>query len=474
MSESEAKILVADDEETHRSILSRLMMNEGFEVVTAGDGKDTLDSIASHRPDVLLLDLMMPGMNGMQVLNLVKEKDLDLPVIMITGYADVPGAVEAMRTGAHDYLAKPFNHHEVIRVVRRALAERRLKGKIRFLASRDADSWGLRETMGPSEEIGRLIAEVNLVAKSDFSVVILGETGSGKELVARAIERGSPRTGPFVPIDCGSIPETLLESELFGHEKGAFTGAIARKPGKFEMAKGGTLFLDEISNMSMSSQAKLLRTLQERKTLPVGATETISVDVRLIVASNVDLEELTKTGAFRLDLFYRLNEFCISIPPLRSRKEDIPYLAGLFLEATNRELNKNLKGFSRCAIDKLLAHNWPGNVRQLRSVIRRAVLMADQVITEAHLEITDVSPLIPELPVGSACAGWQEMPLKDLLRRGTAAIERQVLTEALKYTGGNKAKAARMLKVDYKTIFSKVKQYNIQSDGALHGTGEKG
>ena len=473
MSESEARVLIADDEPAHCAILSRLMKSEGFEVLTVNDGTEALDSIASQGPDVLLLDFMMPGINGMQVLKFVKEKDLDIPAIMITGYANVPGAVEAMRAGAYDYLAKPFNHNEVVRIVRRALAERRLKERCRNLSSREADSCGLSETMGPSDAIGRLIFEVNLVARSDFSVVILGETGSGKELVARSIAKCSCRTGPFVPIDCGSIPETLLESELFGHEKGSFTGAIARKPGKFEMAKGGTLFLDEISNTSLSSQAKLLRALQERKTYAVGAREPINVDVRILAASNVNLLELTNTGAFRLDLFYRLNEFCITVPPLRERKEDIPYLAKVFLDATNRELHKNVKEISTCAIEKLLAHDWPGNVRQLRSVIRRAVLMADRVVTGAHLEITDAGSPIAEFPIEMTVAGWKEMPLKELLRNGAEVIERQVLANALKHTGGNKAKAARLLKVDYKTVISKVKRYAIHTNGEPNGTGQK-
>jgi len=473
MSDSEAKILIVDDEPAHCAILSRLMKSEGFKVLTVNDGTAAVDSIASQGPDVLLLDFMMPGMNGMQVLEFVREKDLGIPAIMITGYANVPGAVDAMRAGAYDYLAKPFSHHEVVTIVRRALEERRLRERCRYLSSREAGSCGLRETMGPGDVIGRLISEVNLVARSDFSVVIVGETGSGKELVARAIDRYSCRTGPFVPIDCGSIPETLLESELFGHERGSFTGAVARKPGKFEMAKGGTLFLDEISNMPLSAQAKLLRALQEKKTYAVGAREPISVDVRILAASNVDLLELTNTGAFRLDLFYRLNEFCITVPPLRERKEDIPYLARVFLDATNRELNKNVKEFSSCAIEKLLAHDWPGNVRQLRSVIRRAVLMADRVVTGEHLEITGAGPPIAELPIEMSVAGWKQMPLKELLRNGAAAIERQVLTQALKYTGGNKAKAARLLKVDYKTVISKVKRYAIHTNGEPNGAGEK-
>ncbi len=465
MSEFEARILVADDEEAHCSILARLMREESFEVETVNHGAAALDSITSKEPDVLLLDFKMPGMDGMQVMRSLKEKHPELPVIMITGYADVPGAVEAMRAGAHDYLAKPFNHYEVVRVVRRALAERRLKQTIKHLSAHEQDASHLRQTMGHSDVVARLISDVNLVARSDFSVVIHGETGSGKELVARAIHLASPRTGPFVPVDCGSIPETLLESELFGHERGAFTGAVARKPGKFEVARGGTLFLDEISNMPLGSQAKLLRAIQEKKASPVGAREPIAVDVRLLAASNRDLLELAKTGAFRLDLFFRLNEFTLNIPPLRERREDIPYLAKLFLDKTNRELHKKVEGFSEGAVQKLVAHNWPGNVRQLRSVIRRAVLVADRLINEGHLDIADAEPPVPKPAQNKFRAAWKEVPLKELVRQGTEALEREVIREVLKHTGGNKARAARILKVDYKTIFSKVKHYGIQSGG---------
>jgi len=303
---------------------------------------------------------------------------------------------------------------------------------------------------------------VNGVAKSVFTVVILRETGSGKELVARAIHHNSDRSeGPFVAIDCGAIPETLLESELFGHEKGAFTGAVVQKPGKFEAAKGGTLLLDEISNMPLSSQVKLLRALQEKKVYRVGGTRPIDVDVRLLVASNQDLGSATASNAFRRDLFYRLNEFTINIPPLRERKGDIPYLAKRFLETTNIELGKGVKGFSESATEALLAHDWPGNVRQLRSTIRRAVLLADEMVTEIHLDMTKVSGLSQGNNPDIEGMPWQGSSLKEIIRRNTLGIEREVLIKALKYTGGNKAKAARLLQIDYKTIHTKVKQLGI-------------
>jgi two-component system nitrogen regulation response regulator GlnG len=269
--------------------------------------------------------------------------------------------------------------------------------------------------------------------------------------------------GSFVSVDCGAIPEMLLESELFGHEKGAFTGAVVQKPGKFELAKGGTLFLDEISNMPLGSQGKLLRVLQDKVIYRVGGTQPIPLDVRLLVASNQNLQRSMESGSFRRDLFYRLNEFTIVIPPLRERKEDILYLAKRFLDVANMELNKGVKGFSESAIESLIRYNWPGNVRQLRATIRRGVLLANDVITEKHLDLGKVSA--PDLTSNQKIQEmfWGNHPLKEILRHNVIAIEREVLIQALKHTGGNKAKAARLLQIDYKTIHTKVKQLGIQS-----------
>ena len=263
----------------------------------------------------------------------------------------------------------------------------------------------LRETMGPSDSVGRLIAEVNLVAKSNFNVIVVGETGSGKELVARALHRVSPRgEGPFVPVDCGAIPETLMEGELFGYEKGAFTGAVGPKHGKFELAQGGTLFLDEILNLPLGSQAKLLRALQEKTICRLGGMTPIHIDVRVVVAANRDLETAAGAGTFRVDLFFRLNEFLLKIPPLRERKEDIIYLTKRFMDLTNAELNKTVTGFSESAVKALLSYPWSGNVRQLRSTIRRAVLLADRVVLDKHLDIAPANsgPLAPPPPRGVA------------------------------------------------------------------------
>jgi len=462
MTESGKHVLIVDDDKEISVMLSHLLKSDGLQPLVAHNGRAAREMVRSNGPDVLLVDIKMPGVDGLEVMRQVKLLDEDLPVILITAYAEIHGAVEAIKAGAHDYLAKPFEHHEVIRVVRRALAEGGLKRKLRNLSSQVQAMNTLKEMMGPSDAIGQLISDVNRVAKSNFSVIILGETGSGKELVAKAIRQASPRSeGPYIPVDCGAIPETLLESELFGHEKGAFTGADHKKPGKIEMAQGGTLFLDEIANLPLGSQAKLLRVLQEKKVYHLGNTKPVNVDVRFLVASNQDLQALTTTGLFRLDLFYRLNEFTIMIPPLRERKEDIIYLAKRFLDATNMELNKTVKEFSESALEVLLTYNWPGNVRQLQSIIRRAVLLAEEMITEKHLDIKRVP--VPGLAFTPKVQGlpWKELSLKEIVCRSTGAVEREVLAQVLKYTGGNKAKAARILQIDYKTIHSKVKKFGI-------------
>jgi len=489
MKKQNASILIVDDDKNICEILSLLVKKEGLKTLVAHEGDTALKIIRSKMPDIVLLDIKMPGMDGIEVLKQVKELDENLPIVMITAYANIQGAVDAIRLGAHDYLAKPFDDHEVIRVVHRALAERNLKPKpfddhevirvvhralaernlklkLRSLSDRIQGESYIRGMMGPSDVIGQLIYDVNCVVKSDFTIVILGETGSGKELIARAIHEASSRSeGPFVPVDCGAIPETLLESELFGHEKGAFTGAELKKPGKFELAQGGTLLLDEILNMPLSSQAKLLRVLQDKKVSRVGSTKPINVDVRVLVASNRDLEDAVVSGSFRRDLFYRLNEFTIKIPPLRERKEDIPYLVKRFLDLTNKELKKNVEGFSESAIERLTAYDWPGNVRQLRSTIRRAVLLANKMITEKHLDLKKIS--LPGLAINPKKVGgipWKDLSLKEIVQSKIIEVERDVLGKVLKSTGGNKAKAARILQIDYKTIHTKVKQLGIPID----------
>ncbi|MDP2999726.1 MAG: sigma-54 dependent transcriptional regulator [Bryobacterales bacterium] len=463
-------ILIVDDEPELALTLARLVSREGLTPVLASDGPSALHLVRSEHPDVILLDFKMPGMDGMEVMRRAKRLDEDLPVILITAFAEVRGAVEAMRAGAYDYLAKPFNHQEVVRMVLRALGERDLKRRLEASSSLAHQDGSLREIFGPSPEVSRLIADIGRVAKANFSVVIQGETGSGKEVVARAIHAASLRAmGLFIPLDCGAIPEALLESELFGHERGAFTGADRQKPGTFEVARGGTLFLDEVSNLPLPSQAKLLRTLQEKVICRVGGVRPIGVDVRLLAACNDDLERLSESGAFRRDLYFRLNEFTIRIPPLRERKQDIPYLAQRFMDITNAELSKKVRGFSAPAMQVLLDHGWPGNVRQLRSAIRRAVLLAGEVVTESELDL-DRRPATaaaggPEAGLNGSNGDWAGLPLREIVKRNTRRLEREVIEQVLRTTGGNKAKAARLLHIDYKTIHSKVKEYSIRIEG---------
>jgi DNA-binding NtrC family response regulator len=467
MYSSQTQVLIVDDDPDISMMLSVLMKKEKLSCQVANNGEAALKMISMVSPEMMLVDVRMPGIDGMEVLKRVKEIDPYLPVVLITAYADIPASVAAMRAGAFDYLAKPFDHSEVVRVVRAALAarDRRRRAQTEVISADNC----LRVMMGPSDAITHIIRDVNRVAQSNFSVIIQGETGSGKELVSRSIYQLSSRANaPFIPLDCGAIPETLIESELFGYQKGAFTGATAPKAGKFEAAQGGTLFLDEIANLPLGAQAKLLRVLQEKTVLRLGATQPIKIDVRLITAANQALQGLVGSGQMREDLFFRLNEFTITIPPLRERKDDIPYLAKRFLDITNKELRKNVQRFSEYAIEALLSYNWPGNVRQLRSVIRRAVLLADDIITERHLDIKRTP--VPGLAFTPKIEGtpWQEFSLKEIVHRSVATVEREVLIQALKYTKGNKAKAARLLQIDYKTIHTKIKQFGINLSGGSH------
>ena len=320
----------------------------------------------------------------------------------------------------------------------------------------------LKESMGSSEQVSRILEQAKLVAPTDFMVLLTGETGSGKDLVARSIHRLSCRKdGPFVPVDCGSISENLIENELFGHDRGAFTGADGPRPGKFEIACRGTLFLDEISNLPLSLQPKLLRVLQEKRIWRIGGAESRMVDVRVIAASNQEFPSLIREEKFRRDLYHRLNEFSIRVPPLRERREDIMHLTHRFMMLTNKELNKNILGLSEAASEVVLSYEWPGNVRELRNMIRRAVLMADSVIETEHLGMPE-SPLTTEswsYDLGEHLD--KNLPLKELVRRVVIWVERDALLGALQRTGGNKAKAARLLQIDYKTIHKKIREYSI-------------
>jgi DNA-binding NtrC family response regulator len=457
--------LVVDDEPEIREILTQILETEGIRVISAPDGYLALQQIHFASPDAVLLDVRMPGLSGLDVLKRIRETDDDLPVVLVTAFADVHQAVEAGKQGAYDYLAKPFESSEVVWVTRRAVSEGQLKKKLKALSGRRVGTSSLIETMGPSDRIANLAADVHRVARSDFSVVIIGETGSGKELVAKAIHSDSARSeAPFIAVDCGAIPEPLLESELFGHEKGSFTGAEHQKPGKFELARGGTMFMDEVANLPLGSQAKFLRVLQDRLLYRVGGTKPVEVDIRLVTATNSDIQDLVSSGGFRSDLYYRLSEFTIFLPPLRERTEDIPYLAKRFLDSANIELKKTVSGFTQGAVHALMSYNWPGNVRQMRSVIRRAALVAKEEVTEGDLGIIPAQPARPVIQTNGA--SWSGASLGEIVQQAVRAVEVEVLTEMLRFTGGNKARAARLLKIDYKTIHAKVKKLGIQVKGS--------
>ena len=464
------RILIVDDDQELCWLLSNLVVRNGFHAQIASTGHDAIALLNTGDPEIMLLDSHLPDINGIDLLRIVRQINPGLPVIVITAFAEIGRTVEAIKAGAYDYIAKPFNHDDLIRVIQGAVAQRELAQGTHPLSEPQqltADTQ-LRILMGPSPWVGALIHSVEQVARSDFSVLAIGETGTGKELIARAIHSYSRRAeGPFVPVDCGAIPETLFESELFGHEKGAFTGAVARQPGKFQQANGGTLFLDEIANMPLACQAKLLRAIQEKMFYPVGSQRQVKVDVRLVAACNTQLETMVARCEFRADLFFRLNEFTIHIPPLRQRREDILYLAHRFRELTNIELNKQFQGFTALACDLLIRFDWLGNVRQLRNTIRQAVLLTDNWIDLEHLNIRHhqndpalADALNPMLSKISSTA-TDHLSLREIVHRQTVAIERDILRQTLRKTGGNKAEAARWLKIDYKTIHCKLKEYGI-------------
>lgn len=471
MSNPLGNILIVDDEPDVCSQLAALVQREGLVPLVAHDGQGALTVVRTERPRALLLDLKLPDIDGLELLRQIKAWDETIAVVIVTAHAGIASAVEAIRAGANDYVAKPFAHEDILRVLHQALAGNKL-GRNVPTSSHGGDASGpdltdLQRLMGRSQAIGQLVAYIRRVAKSPLNVLITGETGSGKELVAQTIHRLSPRAKQaFVPVDCGAVPETLFEGELLGHEKGAFTGAVNLRRGKLELAHSGTLFLDEILNTPPGCQAKLLRALQERSFTRLGGNKAIEIDVRVLAACGVDLGTEVRAGRFRPDLYYRLCEFSLRIPALRERTEDILYLAERFLGLANQELKKSVKGFSGAAVEALQAHEWPGNVRELRSTIRRAVLLADKNVTEKHLDFMGDDQWKLAAPAVVRPGPLAAMPLKDdsmkeAVSRSTTATECEVLRRTLQRTGGNKAAAARLLKIDYKTIQTKIRKYGL-------------
>jgi len=462
MGQAKPRILVVDDDPLVCSFLTEALESQAFEVISAGSAGAALQQVRSDAPEVVILDLRLPGLDGMEALRKLKEIAPQLPVVILTGYGDVPSAVEAMRLGAHDFLTKPVEPEKILIVVRQALEHQASGTELKELRSSLGQRNALRWLMGRGPDIQQVVQQIRQVANFNFTILIQGETGTGKELVARSIHQLSTRHDkPFVALDCGAIPETLIESELFGYEKGAFTGADRRKEGHFELAEGGTLFLDEIVNLPFPTQAKLLRTLEERRVQVLGAKGALPVDVRIIAAANVPLDREIREGRFRQDLYYRLNEFVILVPPLRERIEDVVYLAERFLAEASMELQRPVRGISEDAVQLLLRYHWPGNVRELRNVIRRAVLLSSGLIEPAHLSPVPASSSEAR-PAEMSTSLPAQLSLKEMARMAAAEAERWAIRQALRATGGNKSEAARILRTDYKTLHLKMKHYGIR------------
>lgn len=454
-------ILVAEDKSAMQEMLSATLSAEGYEVDIAPSGNDAISKARNKRYDLVLTDLKLPGVDGIKVLSEVKEIDPETSVIVMTAYGTVETAVEAMKVGAFDFITKPFDTDRLSLLIKRALENRRLVAENSLLREELAQTYGLTEIIGKSQRIKDATGLVRKVAPSDTTALLLGESGTGKELFARAIHYLSSRKdGPFVAINCAAIPRELLENELFGSEKGAFTSSHARKMGKFEIAEGGTLFLDEIGDMDISLQAKLLRVLQEKKFERLGGTKTIDVNVRVIAASNMDLKEAIKKKTFREDLYYRLSVFPVQIPPLRERREDIPSLAENFITRFCKELKKKTKRLSKESLALMDKYHWPGNVRELENTIERAIILCEgKTITPDQLAI--------RLPSSAEIRLREGAGLKDVAAMAQAEAERSLIKRVLTQTNGNKKKTAEILKIDYTTLFEKLKKYGIRTKKEL-------
>ncbi len=446
-------ILVVDDESSVREALIDILTDNGYRVESAGSGSEGLEKIEVLNPDAVLLDIRMPDIDGIKVLELVRRSGEGVPIILITAYGSTQTTIEAMKLGAFDYLMKPLKISDMLEVVKKAvevkgLIDRAKAGENLPLAEADA-------MIGLSPVMQNVYKTIGRVANTNATVMIRGESGTGKELVARAIHFNSVRKDrSFIKINCASIPENLLESELFGHEKGAFTGAATAKPGKFELAHRGTIFLDEIGEMSMSTQTKLLRVLQEREFERVGGTETIKVDVRIVAATNKDLEESIESGGFREDLYYRLNVVEVMLPPLRDRKTDIAALVSHIIKGCSAEHNKGIKGFSETAMEILMNYDWPGNIRELKNVCERAVLMS----TGPVLGVEDL-PL--SLKKKSRRYGWLNDVPGGSLKEIVSEVEREIILKALEEHNWNRSAAAQALKMNRSSFYAKLKELGI-------------
>jgi DNA-binding NtrC family response regulator len=444
-------LIVEDNKETQR-LISNLLKDNKYKTYLVSDGNEVINKFNQCKPDIVLLDIALPGLDGISILKQLKKIDEDIIVIMISGLSGVRNVVTSIKFGAYDYLKKPFDTEELLIIIEKSLEKRKLTREVKTLRKRLNLQDKKEMVMGNSPMILRILQQVELVAPTNMSVIIQGESGTGKEVIARKIHKKSLRKNkPFIAIDCGAIPDTLIESEMFGYEKGAFTGAFTSKLGKFVEANGGTLLLDEITNLPILGQAKLLRVLEEKHINPIGGKVPIPVDVRIIATSNLDLEEEVNKGNFRNDLFHRLNEFQIILPRLSERKEDIPILAKKFLNETEKELKKKIKGFTAESMLLLLNYSWPGNVREMKHVIKRAVLIAD----EEYVTVGKLSIYAEKSSKNIEIIEITEEPssLDEMIRK----LERYTITKAIEESKGNKTKASKKLGINIRTLHRKLK-----------------
>lgn len=459
-------ILIADDDRSHRLMLSTMMMEWGFRTQEADDGRQALEIIRTRPVDLILMDMRMPNMDGIEATRAISRHNPAIPIVIVTAYSSIPTAVEAMKSGAFDYVTKPIDFEALRLVMERALEHTRLRDENERL-SRQLARFQAAEMMGESLAMRRLLEMIALVAPAETTVLITGESGTGKGLVARAIHANSPRREkPLIEVNCAAIPESLIESELFGHEKGAFTGADKQRKGRFSMADGGTIFLDEIGELPLSMQAKLLRVIQEGEIQRVGSDMPIPVNVRIVAATNRNVEKMISDGVFREDLYYRLNVFALQVPPLRDRIEDIPALAQSFLKRFSEKNRKPLKGITPQAIDLLLRHEWPGNVRELENAMERAViLLQGEFVSPVEL------PLALQRPADLAGADPLCIPMAETKGKDAslADMEKELIHQKLQEAGGNKSEAARRLGITRRTLKLKLKKYMDQDQSEAPG-----
>lgn len=453
-------IMIVDDEDKIRNILSRLLTNEGYEVLAVGNGRQALELYPSFNPGLMILDYKMPVMTGIDLMHEIKKLNANQTILFLTAFGNVSLAVEAIKEGAYDFIEKPFDNERLLHTIKKALENSELKAKVTTLNKQLSEKHAFENIIGNSLKIQQVLAQVNKVAETNATVLLTGESGVGKELVAKAIHNSSLRkNGKFLAVNCGAIPIHLMESEFFGYEKGAFTDAKEPKPGLFELANEGTLFLDEVGELPLEAQVKLLRVLEEKKVFRLGGKKAISVDIRIISATNRNIDEKVIDGSFRLDLLYRLNLFIIHIPPLRERKDDIPLLLDYFIAKHNKTLNLNISNISKEAIETLMNYHWPGNIRDLENAVQSAmILCCEGVLTNAHLP-SRVKGYVQLKELHDDASGNIQTFIGK--KEISPELEKEIIIETLIKCKHNKSITAEMLKISRKTLFNKMKKFNL-------------